>query len=1104
MSTQPSNHLLAKVWSVLLIACLISGLALGTWISGSALAQQTGGKYMAALEGEALPPSIQSDLLPAGQVGGIIYAVETQGNHAYIGIGTKLVVWDITNPAQPTPIGASPILADVVRDIELSGTQAFVAVGEGGVHILDINNPASITELGNFTTYGEVMGVRVVDNYAYVASVFDDFRIFDISNPASPTQVGHYAGIYIAEGLDVVGDYAYVAAGGNGLQIINVSNPISPIWTGSYASTYAREVIVSGNYAYLADGYGDPAFAVINVSNPAAPALSGSYISPGEGYDLALVGSTIYLATWDNGIRIIDVNNPASPSEIGFYNTSGRAEGVAVTNNYAYIADSWDGAKVVNVTNPASPVLVYEYHCAGEAWDVTTDGNVAYLADRNHGFYTIDVSDPSNPQILAYYPKNWYSTSEVYLAVSNNILFAVDRDQLYTFDVSNPSNPTAIGAYADLYDPKGIAIAGDFAYIADGEEGLRILNIQNPAAISQTGILDTPGDLTDLLVSGGYAYLADASQGLRVVNISNPAAPAEVGSYVPAVGYSAGVAITGHYIFLSTGFKGMSVINVSNPNTPTEIGFYATQIGAGIAAVEGYTYVIASQFGATLQQLNVSDPVSPTVTAEYELPLSANRMQIAGSQLHIAAGGGGLMTFPVPLPVSLKEVRPYQGTSDWANEVHIYGQNLDANATFSLVPLTPAVPVVLDSEQIDSTHFVAIIPAGLAAENYDLQVVNPDGGQATLVNAYQVLDPLADTLYAYSDELWAGPTAPIVYEDTLLGLVVHRAGGSSDITNLSVDFYDGDPNSGGDIIGSGSIAALPPDSFTSTAGILWTPTTDGFHEIYARVNTVTPFTVHRPIWVLPPALDLIPPTVNSVVVNNGETDVSTGYMTISIQASDNTAGSGVGNIYIMEFDWNPNMGEWIQSNESGWVDYTGTPTSYGWTLSWSPGVKNIVVWAADRAGNISTYGHVTWINFIPPAMSVNQGQFHMFSYWLTSGQSFNAQATPSSGDPDLYLGDANGWYAHSINAGTVPDSISVSAPSSGLHTLAVYGWTTARYALNISDTRLPTSDDGIAAPTGDLLTELAQPPSESGAPNQRALPPAPTGFQVYLPTIIKR
>lgn len=1038
----------------------------------------------------------------------MIYASEIQGSYAYIGIGPRIVVWDVANPAQPVMVGQSSILPGVVRDVELVGNYVYAALGTAGVAILDISTPTTPTRTGDMVTYGQAVGVAISGNYAYVASVFDELRVFDISTPTAPTEVGSYDGFYVAEGLDVVGNYAYVAAGGDGLQILDVSSPANPTWQGTFASTYAREVVVAGNYAYLADGYGSPSFVVVNVANPASPVMAGSYAAPGEAYDVVLDGSTVYLASWSNGIRLIDVSNPGSPTEIGFYNTTGRAEGVAVAGGYAYIGDTWDGLKIVNVTTPANPALVYAYHSPGEAWDVLVDGSTAYLADRNRGFYVLDVSDPGTPTIITYYEKNWGGAGEPYMAVSGENLFVVDRQQLYIFDVSDPANPAQIDTYTALSDPKRIRIAGEYAYIADGEAGLRILDVADPSTISQVGALDTAGDLQDIAVQGNYAYLADGANGLRVVDVTNPGSPAEVGFFVPT-GFSGGVAISGHYAYLSAGWNGLRMINVSNPGTPTEVGFLEQMMSAHVAAAGGYTYVVANQFEAILQKLDVSDPVSPTITATYSMPLDTSRLVISGAELYVAAGSGGLMSFPVPAAVELEEVRPHQGRTDWANLVDVYGQNLDAAAALSL-SMTNTIP--LSSTQLSPTRMRAVVPAGLAPGSYTLQVENPDGGSASLVNAYQVMAAGEDVLFAYSDELWTGPTTPRTFEQTEMGLVVHRVGGDTDLTQVSVDFYEGHPDTGGTLLGTGTIATLPPNRYTSTTSIAWTPLTEGFYDIYARINPPplhgargSGQTVHRLVWVEPPALDEVAPSVGTLVVNGGAVDVSAQNVTLSISASDNPGGTGVGGIYLIEFGWNANTGQWIVLQESGWLDYTDTPMEQSWTLVWSPGVKNIVAWAADRSGNISLQGRVVWFNLIPPAISVNQGQVQMFCYWLSGGQSLSAQTTPSWGDPDLYLGNSSGWLDYSLNPGTAVDSVSLVAPSSDLYSVAVYGYETARYTLGVGAVGQQAGGSFSLPRGGDPITAPVIPDGQP-APLQRALPPAPVGpieYRVFLPLVSK-
>ncbi|MDO9027212.1 MAG: hypothetical protein Q7U87_04955, partial [bacterium] len=68
-----------------------------------------------------------------------------------------------------------------------------------------------------------------------------------------------------------------------------------------------------------------------------------------------------------------------------------------------------------------------------------------------------------------------------------------------------------------VYDTPGfawaVAVSGNYAYVADGDSGLRIINISNPASPTETSCYDTPGCAYAVAVSGNYAYVADGDSG---------------------------------------------------------------------------------------------------------------------------------------------------------------------------------------------------------------------------------------------------------------------------------------------------------------------------------------------------------------------------------------------------------------------------------------------------------------------------------------------------------------------------------------------------------------------------------------------------------------
>ena len=92
----------------------------------------------------------------------------------------------------------------------------------------------------------------------------------------------------------------------------------------------------------------------------------------------------------------------------------------------------------------------------------------------------------------------------------------------------------------------GVAVSGDYAYVADVYSGLQVIDIGTPGSPEIVGSIDTPGYAWGVAVSGDYAYVADYSSGLQVIDISTPGSPVIVGS-IDTPGRARGVAVSGDY-----------------------------------------------------------------------------------------------------------------------------------------------------------------------------------------------------------------------------------------------------------------------------------------------------------------------------------------------------------------------------------------------------------------------------------------------------------------------------------------------------------------------------------------------------------------------------
>jgi hypothetical protein len=68
-----------------------------------------------------------------------------------------------------------------------------------------------------------------------------------------------------------------------------------------------------------------------------------------------------------------------------------------------------------------------------------------------------------------------------------------------------------------------VALSGGYAYVADGEGGLRVIDVSTPSAPVGVGFSDTPGYAIGVTVSGGYVYVADYDAGMEVFRDCPPA-----------------------------------------------------------------------------------------------------------------------------------------------------------------------------------------------------------------------------------------------------------------------------------------------------------------------------------------------------------------------------------------------------------------------------------------------------------------------------------------------------------------------------------------------------------------------------------------------------
>ena len=83
--------------------------------------------------------------------------------------------------------------------------------------------------------------------------------------------------------------------------------------------------------------------------------------------------------------------------------------------------------------------------------------------------------------------------------------------------MSTPDNPVEVGSFDTIDYASGVYISGDYAYVANGVDGLWIIDVSRPEDPTDVGFFDTGGLALGVYVTGNYVYVADGDDGLYIL-----------------------------------------------------------------------------------------------------------------------------------------------------------------------------------------------------------------------------------------------------------------------------------------------------------------------------------------------------------------------------------------------------------------------------------------------------------------------------------------------------------------------------------------------------------------------------------------------------------
>ncbi|MBI1403385.1 MAG: hypothetical protein GC147_09240 [Porphyrobacter sp.] len=303
-----------------------------------------------------------------------------------------------------------------------------------------------------------------------------------------------------------------------------------------------------GEYMYVAEGKGGfVAYDVASIANKGVSEriLKGPF-SP--------LGHDTQVRTKNATCMALPTNQPIAPTRnTAAMRAMNQEQAFLPIYNYAAVTDAEEGLILVNIDTLAdgefrnNQLKRKTFADGSDAWNpdgvltgarhIVLAGEIAYItADK--GLVVVDLADPDRPRLAAVRPLTDARAS----AIQFRYLWVSDADGVKLFDVTNLRNPVAVPqATVPLADARRIYVARTYAYVAAKKEGLVILDVKNPLAprlyqkVTLGGQLD---DAEDVIVGSTnaslFAYVADGRNGMKVLQLTSPDSQRNFYGFSPA------------------------------------------------------------------------------------------------------------------------------------------------------------------------------------------------------------------------------------------------------------------------------------------------------------------------------------------------------------------------------------------------------------------------------------------------------------------------------------------------------------------------------------------------------------------------------------------
>lgn len=317
------------------------------------------------------------------------------------------------------------------------------------------------------------------------------------------------------------------------------------------------DIVVEGKFAYV--GYGSN-FVTVDISDPERPHIAGQLTLLSPVRDVAVSGSTAFVADGRGGLRVVDISDPAHPRERSKFGYRAAIQSVDCRGNTVYLAGGVEGVQILDCDDPSKPRLTRFRDQSREKYGVLDSTELAVV--------------------------------DTYLFVSNG------GNELRVMDLSQPEWPQVVQTI-DLKQASGVTLSADGNLCAVGStspyEGLWLYKVENGTGlfVSSVPVSKFGGAM---VLKDGYLYLG-ASEGLVIIDARNPGAPMKLGE-AKTNSSLIGIDASNDRVYATTYAGDFISFDISNKKQPKVIGVMNEPGEVAAVASDSKGLIVASRYGS--------------------------------------------------------------------------------------------------------------------------------------------------------------------------------------------------------------------------------------------------------------------------------------------------------------------------------------------------------------------------------------------------------------------------------------------------------------------------------------------------------------------------